>query len=299
MQWLLLFITFIFNLLTFSACSQNKSDANFGDSLFKKIQPLYPKKTEAHKGEWLAEHAETYQSFEDYIKSKPVRPSANRNKIYVQPMGKFSVNQNEIVNLTITYLAAFYGLQVVKLEALTDTIIYKKSRINNHTGGLQLYTEHLLDKVLRPKLPDSGVVMIGLTSIDLYPDKTWNYVFGQALLTKRVGVWSMNRFGNPSLSFEAYTLCLSRTIQTASHEIGHMFGIEHCIKYECCMNGSNHLQESDKAPRWFCWECLQKICWNTGYDMKKHLEEMEKFWTKMESKNYSEFYKKNLEALKF
>jgi len=29
-----------------------------------------------------------------------------------------------------------------------------------------------------------------------------------------------------------------------THEIGHMFGIHHCVHFSCLLNGSNHLEES-------------------------------------------------------
>ena len=61
-----------------------------------------------------------------------------------------------------------------------------------------------------------------------------------------------------------YEICLRRTIGTALHETGHMFGIPHCIAYECCMNGSNHLAEKDARPLDFCPECTAKLWWTCG-----------------------------------
>ena len=39
---------------------------------------------------------------------------------------------------------------------------------------------------------------------------------------------------------------LYRSCKVLSHEVGHLFGIEHCIYYECLMCGCNHLEEFDK-----------------------------------------------------
>ena len=33
-----------------------------------------------------------------------------------------------------------------------------------------------------------------------------------------------------------------------THEIGHMFGIKHCVHFNCLMNGSNHEEENDSKP---------------------------------------------------
>ncbi|MGE5192634.1 MAG: Zn-dependent protease, partial [Deltaproteobacteria bacterium] len=62
----------------------------------------------------------------------------------------------------------------------------------------------------------------------LKPGEGWNFVFGQASLSDRVGVWSIYRFGNPEKSADDYKLCLRRTLATAVHETGHMLGIKHC-----------------------------------------------------------------------
>ena len=32
------------------------------------------------------------------------------------------------------------------------------------------------------------------------------------------------------------------------HEFGHMFGIKHCVFYNCLLNGSNHIIETDNRP---------------------------------------------------
>ncbi len=90
--------------------------------------------------------------------------------------------------------------------------------------------------------------MIALTTSDLWPGKGWNFVFGQARLRERVGVWSLYRNGDPDESEGAFRLCLLRTIKTATHETGHMFSLRHCTKYECNMCESNNSEESDRSP---------------------------------------------------
>ena len=38
-----------------------------------------------------------------------------------------------------------------------------------------------------------------------------------------------------------------------------MFGIQHCVYYNCAMNGSNHLSESDRRVPNLCPICLRKL----------------------------------------
>ena len=153
----------------------------------------------------------------------------------------------------------FFGMEVVTLAKIgLEKIPNSARRDAPSLGKKQLLTTHLLDKLLLPSRSKDAVAVLAITSSDLWPGDGWNYVFGQASLEERVGVWSTARFGDPNQDPARY---LRRVLQVAVHETGHMFGIRHCTAYECCMNGSNNLAESDRAPLFFCAECEPKIWW--------------------------------------
>ena len=116
----------------------------------------------------------------------------------------------------------------------------------------------------RRQAKDAAV--LGITAADLWPGPGWNFVFGQASLKERVGVWSMARNGDPDDRPAMRKICAMRTVMTATHETGHMFGIRHCIAYECGMNGSNHSDERDRQPLEFCPECQPKLWWTLELD---------------------------------
>ena len=120
--------------------------------------------------------------------------------------------------------------------------------------------------------------IIALTTEDLFPEPSWNFVFGQASPSNRTGVWSMQRFGDPSKSPQAFRLALMRTAKTASHETAHMLGISHCVAYECLMNGSNNLAELDARPMDLCPPCLQKLCWSTGVPPLERARRLHEFF---------------------
>jgi archaemetzincin len=141
------------------------------------------------------------------------------------------------------------------------------SRRNPSTGQLQLLTSDLLD-LLRNRLPGDAFALLGITMIDLYPDPHWNFVFGQASLSDRVGVYNFARY-DPKFYGEAPAgdtrgLMLRRSCKVLAHETGHIFGIEHCIWYRCVMNGSNHLAEADARPPHLCPVDLRKLQWSVG-----------------------------------
>lgn len=87
----------------------------------------------------------------------------------------------------------------------------------------------------------------------------------------RSGVFSLARYDPTFFPEEEqpYNLNLSETkrkhliqyraCKTMTHEISHMFGIKHCVYFECIMNGSNKIQEADIKPPYMCPVCLRKL----------------------------------------
>ena len=61
------------------------------------------------------------------------------------------------------------------------------------------------------------------------------------------------------LSEKDEKLFFKRCIKVLVHEIGHLFGLKHCVYFECIMNGSNNLDESDEKPVYLCPICLHKL----------------------------------------
>ena len=57
-----------------------------------------------------------------------------------------------------------------------------------------------------------------------------------------------------------------RSMAVLSHEVGHLFGLAHCVYFECLMKGSNSLEESDARPIHLCPVCLLKLQSSVGFD---------------------------------
>jgi len=153
------------------------------------------------------------------------------------------------------------------------------SRLHPATGGLQLLTTSIL-KLLRHRLPADGFALLGITMIDLYPEPAWDFVFGQAAVQDRVGVYSFARydprFYGQRPSMESHQLMLRRSCKVLAHETGHLFGIDHCIWYHCLMNGSNHIAEADARPLHLCPVDLRKLHWSVGFDV---VERYRRLWS--------------------
>ncbi len=219
------------------------------------------------RGLWLAVHAEPGQTFAAYVRSHSVSLVGRYSTLYLQPIGEFGETQRQIFELTAELLGVFYGVPVRALPALSlDILPPSARRVHPTWGDQQILTRYVLDRVLVPNRPDDALAFLALTALDLWPGAGWNFVFGEALVGERVGVWSIHRYGDPQASAEARQLCLRRTLKVAVHETGHMLDLRHCIEYECGMNGSNHLQEMDARPVPFCPECAPKVWWACRVD---------------------------------
>lgn len=289
-------------LASLPACGAERVDSNRATKLRKlisQLEPLHKRLGKPKPGEWLAEHKEDGQTFDEYLAGRPVTPTGKRTVIYVQPLGKFTDTQREIVKLTADFLGCYYQRPVKIREDLPLSVVPDKARRKHPSWGMdQILSTYVLDDVLAPRLPDDAAAYIAFTASDLWPGEGWNFVFGQASLRKRVGVWSIYRNGEPDKGPEEFRLCLRRTLKTATHETGHMFSMQHCIKYECNLCGSNHREESDRQPLEVCPECLAKICWATGCDPVKRFEALAEFCRRQKLEPEEAFYKRSIEAIR-
>lgn len=240
-----------------------------------KIRPLFETKKPPQAGDWLADRKEPGQTFDQYLKTDPNRRTAERSKLYLQPIGEFTEMEVSMVGKLKEFMQMFFGMEVVALEKIGMEKIPSSARRDSPKSGMkQILTTHLLDNILLPNRPKDAVAVLAITPSDLWPGEGWNFVFGQASLAERVGVWSTARFGDPNQDPTGY---LRRVLQVAVHETGHMFGIRHCTAYECCMNGSNNLSESDRAPLFFCPECDPKIWWACKLDPAPRAQALAEF----------------------
>jgi len=310
-----LYASLLFAVLILGGCggAQERAGANAGradageaggpdlaqlKAAMEAVRPLHKPLGEPQPGDWLTIYHEPGQTFQEYLSSDPVTARGARHTLYIQPLGKFTTTQRRIVTLTAEYLHRFFDLPVQILEDLPLSVVPRKARRRHPSWGMeQLLTTYITAEVLRPRLPADAAALIAFTAADLYPGDEMNFVFGQASLRDRVGVWSLYRFGDPDRSDQDFRLTLLRTMKLASHETGHMFSIQHCTRYECNMNGTNHLGETDRRPLDACPECMAKVCYATGYDPRKRYEQLADFCRANGFEAEQKFFEAELRAL--
>lgn len=116
----------------------------------------------------------------------------------------------------------------------------------------------LLRHVDTMAFPDS-LKVIGLFSVDLcIPILT--FIFGQALLGGNTGIASLFRLGNERYGLAPdKKILLERCIKEVIHELGHTFGLIHCLHPTCVMRSSTYVEDIDLKELHFCIACRSRL----------------------------------------
>ena len=243
--------------------------------------------------DWLSRFPTKPEPF--YKWQKKIRNHVNswKRTIYILPLGEFTAtgktsgktkeagSKVDTVGKVFlhdleTYTQLFFPGMIVKvLKEIPVSELKCRSRHHMVDDGVtreQLMIPGIFE-YMKSILPRDAYCMLAVTMIDLYPNEDWNFVFGQATLLEGIGVFSFARH-HPyffdkdkdvsvaslnELSPEEYQLLQWRAINVLTHEICHMFGLEHCVYFTCLMNGSNHAEESDRKLTFLCPVCLRKM----------------------------------------
>lgn len=294
-------------LVIFCSCHSNKKEENNSKSKSQfNAQPILPpqpyfvdikvndiKLEEPVFGDWLFSHKEKGQSFEQFVRTKHVVPTKEENIIYLKPIGKFNSSQLKQIELVRQYLQIFFQLETKVLETVSNDIIPNHARRIGDVGQEQFLAGYILTDVLKEESPDKRIALMAITEKDLYPKPEWNYVFGLASYRDKIAVSSIYRMQKEA----DFNLCLDRLLKICSHEIGHMFGLHHCIEVNCVMNGTNSMVETDKHSIRLCSLCQRKLYSGFKYDNVKRLKELEKYFKDNNLAEGLQLTKKDLKSI--
>ena len=229
------------------------------------------------RGDWLAQFPEAGQSLELYkTKDSRILTTPKRRRIVLQPLGEFSVEQKLLLEALREYAQVYFQMDV-RIASSIRLLSPEKSRlgrslpedVGTNRTARQYDAMKLVNELLLKKLPDDAAVYLGITMEDLYA-KDMNYVFGYGSFDQRTGVYSLARyfpeFWNEPSDERSKTVALRRAFKVLNHETSHVFGLKHCIFYDCTMNGGNSLEEADATSMHECPVCHQKLRWNLKFD---------------------------------
>ncbi|MFC2077024.1 archaemetzincin family Zn-dependent metalloprotease [candidate division KSB1 bacterium] len=120
---------------------------------------------------------------------------------------------------------------------------------NNSTAilqGLQIVDHEQDDRVL------------GLTMVDLFIP-IFTFVFGEAQLNGLASVVSGFRLRNEYYGLPRDSgLFHERLLKECLHELGHTWGLHHCLNSSCVMRKSTYVENIDLKEADFCPECVEE-----------------------------------------
>ncbi|MBI2510799.1 MAG: hypothetical protein HYV96_02370 [Opitutae bacterium] len=241
----------------------------------------FPPIATPRRGDWLMFHREPGQTFDEYRASAAIRADEKRRVIYLLPLGEFPADDAPSLAVLREYAATFFQTEVKILPAYYPHDLEFDPRENEFTHKRQRLTR-AIHGWLHARLPADALCLLAVTMDDLYPDKEWNYVFGEATFEDRVGVYSFARY-DPAFFDEKRgpgwrDRALRRACKILTHETAHMFGLWHCVYFDCVLNGANSLEESDAQPLHACPVCLRKLKYALRFDPVRRYEQLREFY---------------------
>eukprot|EP01084_Bolivina_argentea_P300403 517993_1 len=289
-----------------------KSILNIALINFKNWKGFFRSKTLPSFGDWLFSQTNKNEVngqnfYEWYRRSLTYKlfPTKDTNIIGLISVGEFNISilEYKLFDILSEITSIYYQMDVKLIGSISPENKDITHRIRKGTKLKQLLTTDIHSLLYDIKNKEENIdnnlyCLMGITMIDLYPRESWNFVFGQAQIPKRTGIFSFARYchgfddlillpqpvwrnNTPKQRVEALTwvrkllngkvtkdetvdmikrlswsktkqkIFLKRCIKVLVHELGHLFGMGHCVFFECIMNGSMHLDEADTRPIYF------------------------------------------------
>ena len=121
--------------------------------------------------------------------------------------------------------------------------------IRNQYNAVQLL-EFLIDQK-----ENKAFRILGVTAGDLYIP-IFTFIFGEAQLNDKTAIISVFRLrGDAGGHAPPKQVFLKRLLKLSIHELGHTFGLKHCLEDGCLMGFSSNLEKLDQKNLAFCEYC--------------------------------------------
>ncbi len=126
------------------------------------------------------------------------------------------------------------------------------------TDRKQYFSTQIIAEAMKFTDEFNGKIIL-LTNVDIFvPALT--FIFGEAQLNGKHSILSVCRLHEEFYSgISNENLLLERTIKEALHELGHCYGLRHCLDWDCVMHSSPGIEEVDIKGDTFCSKCISNI----------------------------------------
>jgi len=178
------------------------------------------------------------------------RLSYGPDVICVVPIGSILP---ELVNNVVRWLREVLGLPVIVGSLGIDhreALIAKRGQYD----ARQLLLE------LRKHCSSPAVRVIGITESDLC-NLILNFVYGEAQVGGNVAICSAARLRESAETGVEPGLLQDRLTKVVLHELGHVFGLEHCAQEACVMRQARCVDDIDQKAAMYCASCLDALDW--------------------------------------
>lgn len=145
-----------------------------------------------------------------------------------------------------------FGMNVYLHECNVDVSNY-------YNPARRQYNADMLLELLISKSSPEYIRHLSLFQGDLFiPILT--YIFGQAVLGGNFAIASLYRLRNELYGLERNDdLMLQRFSKVVVHELGHTFGLIHCLQPVCVMRSSTYVEDLDQKELDFCHACREEL----------------------------------------
>ncbi|MBN2008720.1 archaemetzincin family Zn-dependent metalloprotease [candidate division KSB1 bacterium] len=164
------------------------------------------------------------------------------------------LNDYSLIENLVLYLNQTFEFPVhVKTANIKPHLAYDQRRLQ--------YSSSILLKQLIDNSPEplNQSKFLALCEFDLFIP-IFTYVFGEAQLNGPAAIVSVHRLQNEFYGGSSDREVLrERLIKEATHELGHTFGLYHCLHPKCVMNFSTYVEDIDDKSPLFCDQCKAEV----------------------------------------
>jgi archaemetzincin len=208
---------------------------------------------EPRPGEWLFHFEEAGQDDVDFRRECRNKRKRGRETIFVTELGEHSRRVASKRDVVSSFRTEFFALDVVQREPEPlPRRLYVRER-EQYDG------DAIMDLTAR-SVPQNALASVAILDQDIFTEGL-EFVFGLGHPARRVALLSLSRLADGATDL----IFTRRCLWFVSHEVGHVLGLQHCVYYECIMNGTNSLDESDGKPLHLCPVCHSKLVWNVEF----------------------------------